>query len=127
MADFPCDSAATRTRNLLLRRQLLYPVELRNLLCRDDSTRTSDLLVPNQAFYQLNYIPFCGCKDTIFSFNFTILTLFLTKNEPCLAINVFNNLNFTETVIAESGGALRRIGLVYFNIHLSVRREQRAA
>ena len=25
-----CDSVGTRTRNLLLRRQLLYPVELRN-------------------------------------------------------------------------------------------------
>ena len=29
---FERDSAATRTQNLLLRRQLLYPVELRNLL-----------------------------------------------------------------------------------------------
>ena len=57
---FECDSAAIRTRDLLLRRQLLYPAELRNLFSigRDDSTRTSDPLVPNQVFCQLNYIPY---------------------------------------------------------------------
>ena len=52
MADLlPCDSAAIRTQDLLLRRQLLYPAELRNLrvLCRDSLIRTGDLLLPKQA------------------------------------------------------------------------------
>ena len=44
-----CDSAATRTQNLLLRRQLLYPVELRNHPRRDSLIRTGDLLLPKQA------------------------------------------------------------------------------
>lgn len=43
------DSAATRTQNLLLRRQLLYPVELRNHPRRDSLIRTGDLLLPKQA------------------------------------------------------------------------------
>ena len=46
------DSVATRTQNLLLRRQLLYPVELRNhrlAPCRDSKIRTCDLLLPKQA------------------------------------------------------------------------------
>ncbi|GEM_PF-6005963 len=50
-----CDSDAIRTHDLLLRRQLLYPAELRNLyvfLSRDDKIRTCDLFVPNEARYQ---------------------------------------------------------------------------
>ena len=38
-------------------------------LCRDSQTRTDDLLLPKQAYYQLYYIPFfSGCKSTTFFF-----------------------------------------------------------
>ena len=49
------DLVAIRTQDLLLRRQLLYPAELRdqrkttNLFCRDSRIRTCDLLLPKQA------------------------------------------------------------------------------
>ena len=51
------DLVAIRTQDLLLRRQLLYPAELRdqrnnqNILCvcRDSRIRTCDLLLPKQA------------------------------------------------------------------------------
>ena len=32
-------------------------MQLPSSFCRDDRTRTCDLVVPNHAFYQLNYIP----------------------------------------------------------------------
>ena len=49
-APFVGDPAAIRTQDLLLRRQLLYPAELRNhRVCRDSLIRTGDLLLPKQA------------------------------------------------------------------------------
>ena len=55
-----CDPVWIRTKDLLLRRQLLYPAELRDRYnqkrgmiahppCRGGRIRTCDLLVPNQA------------------------------------------------------------------------------
>ena len=55
-----CDPVWIRTKDLLLRRQLLYPTELRDRCnqkrgmiahppCRGGRIRTCDLLVPNQA------------------------------------------------------------------------------
>ena len=52
MADLlPCDSAAIRTQDLLLRRQLLYPAELRNRLYVD--MLYVDMLYECRMTYQL--------------------------------------------------------------------------
>ena len=59
-----CDSDAIRTHDLLLRRQLLYPAELRNrFFCRDDKIRTCDLFVPNEARYQAALHPAENLKN----------------------------------------------------------------
>ena len=54
----------TRTCDRLLRRQMLYPAELRvqthrvrRRSCREDRTRTCDPLVPNQMRYHLRHFP----------------------------------------------------------------------
>ena len=64
-----CDSGWDRTNNLLLRRQLLYPLSY-GAFCRDGQTRTDDLLLPKQACYQLHHIPllFEPAKIQLFSF-----------------------------------------------------------
>ena len=56
MCQILCDSGWDRTNNLLLRRQLLYPLSY-GAFCRDGQTRTDDLLLPKQACYQLHHIP----------------------------------------------------------------------
>lgn len=43
---------AIRTPDPFLRREVLYPAELRVQIGRNDGIRTRDLLVPNQAHYQ---------------------------------------------------------------------------
>ena len=47
-------------------RQYIYCL----IICRDDTTRTCDPLVPNQVYYQLYYIPNAfsfekRCKDSV--------------------------------------------------------------
>ncbi len=61
-----CDSVWIRTKDLLLRRQLLYPTELRNhwlrtvVACRDGRIRTCDLHIPNVARYRATLHPVLG-------------------------------------------------------------------
>jgi hypothetical protein len=63
-----CDPVWIRTKDLLLRRQLLYPAELRDQekkkgmmlnhpLCRGGRIRTYDLLLPKQARYRATLHP----------------------------------------------------------------------
>ena len=45
-------------------------------LCRDSQTRTDDLLLPKQAYYQLYYIPFFGLQK----YNFFLYARFVRDN-----------------------------------------------
>ena len=61
---FSREPGRTRTCDRLLRRQMLYPAELRvqthrlrRRSCREDRTRTCDPLVPNQMRYHLRHFP----------------------------------------------------------------------
>ncbi len=73
-----CDSVAIRTQDLLLRRQLLYPAELRNLVVGMTRFELATSSSRTKHATKLRYIPSHPlCKITTFFSNFFIL---FTKN-----------------------------------------------
>ena len=71
-----CDSAGIQTRNLLIRSQMLYSVELRSPARKPKSDsagiQTRNLLIRSQMLYSVELrslsVLFCECKDNGFFF-----------------------------------------------------------
>lgn len=72
------------------------------ILSRDDRTRTCDLMVPNHAFYQLNYIPIFNFQRTLALYQKSCQTFLLKRkdsNLQCTLAAVLPETNFALLLI----------------------------